>query len=111
MDRIVDIEGLPLRAPGLAQLEKPREIENHRQLREFRRLNARRADADPAMRLVRAIQELHENQQNKYHAERDENHARLAQLAVIEIHQREHSREAENHADDLPQKEGIAAAA
>src|SRR5580704_11982599 len=63
------------------------------------------------MRFVRAIEELHEDEQNENHAEADENYAGLAQFSVIEIHEREHSGDAEKHADDLAEEEGIAAAA
>ena len=61
MHWIIDIEGLPLRAPGLAQFEKPGEIENHCELGELRWLDAGGADADPAMCFVRAIEELHQD--------------------------------------------------
>ena len=43
-------------ARAAAHLEKPRQIKNHGELGEFGRLQAQRAQANPAMRRVRPVE-------------------------------------------------------
>src|SRR5580658_266939 len=63
------------------------------------------------MRGVRAIEEEHADEKEKDQTEASENHPRLAQAAIVEIHQGEHSHDAESEAEKLTNQETIAAAA
>ena len=47
------------------QFQEPGEIDNQRELSHFRRLKTERAHAEPAMRLVRTVQEKHADQQHE----------------------------------------------
>ncbi len=87
-----------------AHLQKPGQIKNHGQLGEFGGLQAGRADANPAMRGVRFIQEENAGQ-HQQHADQDrENHLRPAQLAVIHVHHGHHRAQPEAQPQKLAQQ-------
>src|SRR5277367_726067 len=93
-----------------ARFQKPGEKNDQRELGHFRRLKAEGAQAKPAMGGMRAIQKINADQTDERHGESGENDARLAQLAVIGVHQGEHAGDAEDDVDELAQQENVAGA-
>ena len=62
------------------------------------------------MRFVRAIEEKDADQQHEGEREAGKNYAWLAQLAVIPIHQPEHSGDSQHDVDQLAQQENVSCA-
>ena len=52
-----------------AQIQKPCQEEDHRELGDLRRLNAQRPEANPAMRGMRIIQEKYADQHQHHEAQ------------------------------------------
>src|ERR1700747_1264636 len=90
------------------QLEKPRQKNDERELGHFRRLKTEWSHAKPAMRLMRAVKEKHADEQHERQSQPGEYNSRLAQLAIVHIHQPEHSGDTQRHVNQLPQQENIA---
>src|SRR6185437_11467466 len=93
-----------------AQFQKPRQIENHNKLREFRGLQTERAEMDPPMRRMRAIQKQNADEHQQNHSDARVNDARLAELAIIDIHQTNHSEQAHSEPDNLALEKHVAIA-
>ena len=91
------------RAP--APLEKPRQIKNHGELGELGRLQACRAQPNPAMRRVRLIEKENAGQHREHAKQCGENHFRPAQLAIVQIHHGHHSAESDCQPEKLAQQE------
>ena len=97
-------------ARAAAQFEKPRQIENYGELGQFRRLQADRPDAKPAMRGMRFVQSKNADEHGQYHEEKRQHESGLPQPAVIEIDHGEHGDQAKAEPQELPQQKVVAVA-
>src|SRR6266851_5772503 len=74
-------------------IEKPREIKNRGEFRQFRRLDAHRAKLDPSMRGVGFVEEKRADEHEQDDANYGIDDRGLAQAPVVRLHQSEHSQE------------------
>src|SRR5467141_2251958 len=74
-------------------IEKPRQIKYRGQFRQFRRLDAHRAELDPAMRGMGLVEEKSADEQEQDDADYGIDDRGLAQTAIVRLHQSEHSQE------------------
>src|SRR6202165_666692 len=74
-------------------IEKPRQIKNRGEFRQFRRLDAHRAELDPAMRGMGLVEEKRADEQEQDDADYGIDNCWLAQTPVVRPHQSEHSQE------------------
>src|SRR5215813_9662517 len=88
-------------------IQKPRQVKNHGQLRQLRWLDSHRAEANPAMRGVRSVEEKGEDEHQHDDAKHGVNYRGLAEFMIIRAHQNEHSEEADQKPRGLPQKEDV----
>src|SRR6185437_8378157 len=91
-------------------IEKPAEIKDHRQFRQFRRLDTHGAIANPAMRGVGLVEEKCADQKKQNHTYRCVDDRGLAQTAVVGAHQSKHPEKADPQPGGLPQKKIVAMA-
>src|SRR6202521_4338424 len=76
-------------------IQKPRQIENRGEFRQFRRLDAHRAELDPAMRGVGLVEEKRADEQEQDDANYGIDDRGLSQTPIIRLHQSEHSQKAD----------------
>jgi hypothetical protein len=76
------------------QVEKPSEIEDGGEFRQFGRLNLQRTQFYPAMRGVGFVEKESANEHDEDHAKNCVDYGGFAQLVIIELHQREHAQKA-----------------
>src|SRR5882762_1119840 len=76
-------------------IQKPRQIKNGGEFRQFRRLDAHRAELDPAMRGMGLVEEKSADEQEQDDADYGIDDRGLAQTAIVRLHQSEHSQKAD----------------
>src|SRR6202521_1321548 len=76
-------------------IQKPRQIKNRGEFRQFRRLDAHRAELDPAMRGMRLVEEKRADEQEQDDANYGIDDRGLSQTPIIRLHQSEHSQKAD----------------
>src|ERR1700730_7381227 len=87
--------------------EKPREKQDERGLRQFRRLQRNRAHMKPAMRAVGAIKKKNGDEQKRRKSEKQENQRRMLQAFVVHLRGHHHHGESRNRPYQLLQQEFV----
>ena len=89
-------------------LQKIREEQNQNRLGQLRGLEGEAAGVNPAMSVVRAIEEEDRDQQQRGHAHQREDDRGMLVAAVVHPHGDDHSGESGDGPDQLLRKKGVA---
>src|SRR5256884_272885 len=76
-------------------IQKPRQIKNRGEFRQFRRLDAHRAELDPAMRGMGLVEEKRADEQEQDDRNYGIDDRGFAQTPIVRLHQSEHSQKAD----------------